>query len=520
MNAKRFMRPMALAVATISVAALGVAGAGSAQAATGTLNISPTSGLDTTPITVSTPQACTAPATNVQAFVTGAGFPTTGLPVPGQSVLGNSPIATYPTNAAGGLDIPLQYTMAQAASLQTPVPTLSGNYTITVICRNSFGNTVHDDFSTTINFSSPTTWAVVSSRTATTTTLSADLASPQVAGTGITFTATVSPAVAGSVQFMDGAATLGAPVTVSAGQATLSVNNLSAATHAISAVFTPADTATYDPSTGTLSYVITAPTATATTTSLTASAASVTLGSPVTFNATVAPAAAAGTVTFADGATTLGTATVSAGSATFTTAALSVGTHSVVASFAPSSASYAASASTAVSVDVTAAGAATTSQNIHTSVAAGTLTISSAATDVTLPALTLNAGATMLTTSGAINDVTVTDTRAATPGFSVTGQVAADFGGSGTINSYNLGWTPSVKSAVGPTVTAGPAVVAGQGLAVGATPADPAVGLKASRTLATGTGNGTAVLGADLSLTAPTSTVAGSYSAALTLTAI
>lgn len=51
----------------------------------------------------------------------------------------------------------------------------------------------------------------------------------------------------------------------------------------------------------------------------------------VTFTATVSPSAATGTVTFLDGATSLGTANVAAGVATFTTSALGLGTHPITA---------------------------------------------------------------------------------------------------------------------------------------------------------------------------------------------
>ena len=54
-------------------------------------------------------------------------------------------------------------------------------------------------------------------------------------------------------------------------------------------------------------------------------------GASVTFTAAVTPSAASGTVTFKDGATTLGTGSVSGGVATFSTSLLSAGTHSITA---------------------------------------------------------------------------------------------------------------------------------------------------------------------------------------------
>ena len=75
----------------------------------------------------------------------------------------------------------------------------------------------------------------------------------------------------------------------------------------------------------------------ATSTSLTSSLNPSTFGQIVTFTATVTSAAAGtptGTVTFKDGATSLGTVTLNAsGQASFSTAALSVGTHTITATY-------------------------------------------------------------------------------------------------------------------------------------------------------------------------------------------
>lgn len=92
---------------------------------------------------------------------------------------------------------------------------------------------------------------------------------------------------------------------------------------------------------------------TATTTSISPSATSISSGNPVTFTATVTPAAATGTVSFYNnGSTTaLGTATVSGGTATFMTSSLPSGTNSVVGTYRGINAP---STSSAVTVTVTA----------------------------------------------------------------------------------------------------------------------------------------------------------------------
>jgi len=97
-----------------------------------------------------------------------------------------------------------------------------------------------------------------------------------------------------------------------------------------------------------------APAAT-TTTTLSASATQINAGQSVTFNVTVAAAAApSGTVTLLDGTTSIGTAALSNGTAALTITTLAAGTHSITASYAGDAAD-ASSTSTAVSIQVNAA---------------------------------------------------------------------------------------------------------------------------------------------------------------------
>ncbi|MGB9029904.1 MAG: FG-GAP-like repeat-containing protein, partial [Acidobacteriaceae bacterium] len=91
-----------------------------------------------------------------------------------------------------------------------------------------------------------------------------------------------------------------------------------------------------------------------TTTSLNSSATNVSFGTSLTLTATVTGTPTpTGSVTFYDGANTLGTGTLNAsGVATYTTTTLSVGVHSLTASF-PASSTYSGSTSGAVNVTVT-----------------------------------------------------------------------------------------------------------------------------------------------------------------------
>jgi hypothetical protein len=75
---------------------------------------------------------------------------------------------------------------------------------------------------------------------ATITTLGVAPASPAPGGSPETLTATITPAAAGTVQFMDGPSPLGAPVAVTGGTGTLTTT-LSSGAHSLSAVFTPTD---------------------------------------------------------------------------------------------------------------------------------------------------------------------------------------------------------------------------------------------------------------------------------------
>ena len=91
---------------------------------------------------------------------------------------------------------------------------------------------------------------------------------------------------------------------------------------------------------------------TPTTTALTSSPDPSSYGQPVTLTATVAPAGATGTVTFKEGATTLGTDLLAAGKATFTTSAFSVGTHTNITATYAGSATFQGSTSAPLTISV------------------------------------------------------------------------------------------------------------------------------------------------------------------------
>lgn len=190
-----------------------------------------------------------------------------------------------------------------------------------------------------------TTWtqiypAPASGPATTATTLTVSPASPQVAGTSVTLSATVAPAAGGTVQFKDGSNNIGSPVTVVAGSASTSTTTLAVGPHSLTAAFTPTDAAAFAGSTSAAqTYVIDSPPATTTKTALSITPDSpITVGTASTLTATVSPSTAAGSVQFLDGATPIGAAaTVLTGSAT-TTTTFGVNTHQVKAVFTPADA--------------------------------------------------------------------------------------------------------------------------------------------------------------------------------------
>ncbi len=243
-------------------------------------------------------------------------------------------------------------------------------------------------------------------------------------------------------------------------------------------------------------------------------------GTKETLTATVTASdksAAAGTVQFLDGTTSVGTGTVSGGKATATTT-LADGSHSLTAKFTPTDATkQGASTSPAVSYTVSKATqpGQSASENLNVTVAGtpvpGALTLTIAnngPVDFGTPAA--KAGdQTTLEATAKLNPVTVTDTRTSSPGWTLSGQTGDFTSGTNTIDGKGLGWAPNVDAAntdKTETVTPGAATTAGDGK------------VKAGAPLATGKGSGKATVGAGLTLDLPASAAKGTYGATLTVT--
>ncbi|MHB2009499.1 MAG: Ig-like domain-containing protein [Acidobacteriaceae bacterium] len=183
-----------------------------------------------------------------------------------------------------------------------------------------------------------------------------------ITGQSVVFTATVtgqkgSAVPTGTVTFNNGTTALGNGNVSSSGVATFTTSAEPVGTYNVTAAYS--GDVVYDPSTSAAtSLIITAaPVLASTTTTLAASATSALAGTSITFTGTVKSSGTqtpTGTVTFTDGATTLGTGTVgAAGAVTFATSTLAVGAHSITASYGGDT-NNAASVSSALSVTITA----------------------------------------------------------------------------------------------------------------------------------------------------------------------
>ena len=420
-----------------------------------------------------------------------------------------------------------------------PPATLSGDYNVSLICKPHLGSTNFGSFDGVITFTqhaggSPTFAAKVAAVNYTTTTaLASSPASPVNTGVPVAFTVHVDSTPAGgatgTVQLLDGVTPVGSPTAVDAsGNAVINTSFATAGSHSVTAAFTGSAANVGNSVSTPIVYTVNQSPATPTTTALSISPASATSADTVTLTATVGPNGAAGHVQFADGGANVGGAvTVSAGGTATLSQAFAEGSHSFTAAFTPNNAAaFAPSASTSQAYTVSHFAGQQATGNLQTTIAAGSLTISTDPTTVVLPAPALNATATFLTTAGSINPVTVTDTRAGNPGWVVSGQVS-DFTSAASpttpINGFNLGWVPNLgNSSPGQVVQVGGKIDPANAVTADL-PGTDGHGLKVSRQLAKTDplkGTGTAVLGADLTLDVPTSVLAGTYSATLTLTAI
>ena len=191
--------------------------------------------------------------------------------------------------------------------------------------------------------------------TTSTTTLTAN-PSPAFVGQNVTLTATVTgTSPTGSVTFMDGATNLGTG-TIASGKASLVKSFATTGAHSLTAVYA-GDTGNAS-STSSATNLTVNPKASSST-ALAVNINPAAAGQSVTLTATVTATSPSGSVTFMDGATSLGPATLSAGKATLVKSFASVGAHSLSAVYAGDTGNN-GSTSAALSLTVTQATTSTT----------------------------------------------------------------------------------------------------------------------------------------------------------------
>jgi Bacterial Ig-like domain (group 3)/Galactose oxidase, central domain/Bacterial Ig-like domain (group 2) len=198
-------------------------------------------------------------------------------------------------------------------------------FTTTTLSVGSHAITAAYGGSTNYNASTSSTLTQVVNKLNSTATLFSS-ANPSALGSTVTFTATISPTAAtGTVTFKDGTTTLGTG-TISGGMAVFNTSTLAIGSHSITAAY-GGDSNDNSSTSSTLTQTVKQPSSV----TISASTNPSTMGTPVTFTATMSPTAATGTVTFKDASLSIGTGTLSGGKATFTTSTLAAGSHSITA---------------------------------------------------------------------------------------------------------------------------------------------------------------------------------------------
>jgi hypothetical protein len=326
---------------------------------------------------------------------------------------------------------------------------------------------------------------------------------PSALGQSVTFTATVSAVAPGSgtptgtVTFLDGATTLGT-TTLNSGSATLATSSLAAGNHVITVSY--AGDSNFNPST---SAPITQTVNKANSSTTVSSSVNPSLfGQSVTFTATVSSAAGtpSGTVTFLDGAATLGTASLSSGSATFAASSLAVGSHVLTVSYAGDS-NFNASTSSAITQTVNKGNSSTTlSSSVNPSVfgqsVTFTATVSAVAPAVgtgtgtvtfldgaaTLGTASLSSGSAILATSSlAAGNHVITVSYAGDSNFNASTSAAI----AQTVNKANSSTT--VSSSVNPSLFGQSVTFTAMVSSAGGTPSGTVTFLDGAATLGTAT---------------------------------
>src|SRR3989449_947962 len=252
-------------------------------------------------------------------------------------------LSTTVTAVAPAVGVPTgTVTFRDGAAALGTVTLVNGNASLNVSTLTVGSHSLTAVYNASPNFlgsTSPTVTQVVNSPT--TTSLSST-PNPSVIGQAVTLTATVSPVPpavgtpTGTVTFNDGTTSLGV-VTLVNGSASLTVSTFAVGSHSLTAAYSGGGN--FQASTSaTVTQTVNQG---STSTSLTSTPNPSNVGQAVTLTATVSavsPAAGVptGTITFRDGATSLGVVTLVNGSASLTVSTLATGNHSLTAIYSGS----------------------------------------------------------------------------------------------------------------------------------------------------------------------------------------
>jgi hypothetical protein len=255
---------------------------------------------------------------------------------PNPITFGTSVLFTANVTSPGGIPTGTVTFKDGTSTIGTGTLNGSGQATLSTAALSVGGHSISAVYGGDTGFAGSTSTVVTQTvnQASSATSLAASV-NPAIFGASVTFTATVTSTggtPGGTVTFMDGASTLGTGTLNGSGQATLSTATLASGNHSVTAVY--GGDSNFAGSTSTVLTQTVNPTSSAT--GLVVSVNPATFGTSVTFTADVTGSGGnpGGTVTFIDGATTLGTGTLNgSGQATLSTAALAVGSHSITAMY-------------------------------------------------------------------------------------------------------------------------------------------------------------------------------------------
>jgi hypothetical protein len=527
---KRIQRPAVtvLAMALVS-GGLAVAGSTAALAAApvlGPVTVTPTTGNDSTGITVSANAACPAGTDGAFYDIKGADIGEIGDGTTSGSgdvgFLGEAAI-TGPSSVPGNSIANLKSTNAGAFSA-------SGAYKIRLRCQG--GADILATYEATLNYTAGGAGAYtiapppVAAR-ATATVLTASPSGSYEAGTLTTLTADVTPTSGadnptGSVAFYDGTTLLGTDNSPSAsGAATLAAVALGTGGHSLTAVYVPAD-ATFTGSTSpAVAITVTPVSPRATTSVITATPTSGPAYSTVTLTCAVSSTTGApnGTAVFKDGAATLGSVPVSAGApANLVVNNFAAGDHTFSCAFT-GVAPYTASTSDGLTATYDASAVTPDPQTVTVVIPTGALTITTpydATSPLALGNASLDAATSTYQASAPFTDITITDNRPGDLGWTASVQAGAFSNGTSSFGGEKAGLTGLVATQV-----SGNALLIGDLTLTSNAPVTP--GLASTRTFAsypTGKPFGTAKIAGTFGIAGvPTSVTPGTYTSTVVFTA-